>query len=120
CVRKFDAAEHYDPHRGGGETGGRVLLSDRRAGRVAAQPRVAADGACAPPLNGRSLDGRTMSLKEIEGSIDQLRTGIDAVAVVLVDRSVERAPESPPDPVAEALGRLACLRVDWGEWYRDL
>ena len=61
-----------------------------------------------------------MSLKEIEGSIDQLRTGIDAAAVVLVDGRGDRASETPPDPLAEGLGGLACLPVDWGEWYHEL
>ena len=43
------------PHLGGGR---RSDVRPRRV-EVAAQPRVAADGACAPPLNARSFGRRT-------------------------------------------------------------
>ena len=61
-----------------------------------------------------------MSFKEIERLIEQLGTGIDAAVVTLVDGRRDRAMEIPPTPIAESLGRLACLSVDWSEWYRDL
>jgi len=61
-----------------------------------------------------------MSFKGVEDSIDQLRSGIDAVAVVLVDLRGDRSIEASPDALAEALGNLACLPVKWGEWFRAL
>jgi len=59
-----------------------------------------------------------MSLKEIQDSIGQLKAGIDATAVGLIDRRTYRSADGPPSPVLEALGNLPCLRVQWEDWYR--
>ena len=61
-----------------------------------------------------------MSLKELERAIEQLRAGIDATAVMLVDGRRDGSLDIPPPPIAESLGGLACLSVNWSEWCRNL
>jgi hypothetical protein len=60
---------------------------------------------------------------DIRYAIDQLKAGVDAAAVALVDRRRARtqgsAPEVP-EALRDALERLSCLGVDWAGWYRDL
>jgi hypothetical protein len=69
--------------------------------------------------------GPAMSGKgnDIQDAIDRLKAGIDAAAVALIERRGIRAEGSAgqvPEALRDALERLPCLPVDWGEWYRGL
>ena len=58
----------------------------------------------------------------MEQSIAQLKDGIDAAAVVLLDRrssSVE-GHAALPKALGDVLGGLPCLAVDWAKWCEEL
>jgi hypothetical protein len=61
-----------------------------------------------------------MTLDEVDQSIKQLRIGMDAAAVDLIDRHAGQSLELAPSLVAESLAKLPCLAVAWREWYRAL
>jgi hypothetical protein len=61
-----------------------------------------------------------MTLDEVQQSIDLLRVGIGAAAVDVVDRRADHSPTQPPRAVAESLAKLACLSLQWREWYSAL
>jgi hypothetical protein len=52
--------------------------------------------------------------------MEHLRRGIGAAAVDVVDRRASHTSEQPPRSVAESLAKLACLSLQWREWYRAL
>ena len=61
-----------------------------------------------------------MTVDEVQQSIDELRFRINAATVALIDRRAGQSPEQPPSPVTESLAKVACLSVQWPEWYSAL
>ena len=61
-----------------------------------------------------------MTRDDVQQSIEHLRVGIGAAAVDVVDRRAGHSPEQPPHAVAESLAKLACLSLQWRDWYSAL
>jgi hypothetical protein len=56
---------------------------------------------------------------EVEGAIAQLKAGIDAAAVALIEARGD-SPDTPPNALHSALHGLPCLTVDWAAWFKQL
>jgi hypothetical protein len=61
--------------------------------------------------------------EQIQSAIDALKVGLGATAIALFDDDEARIYASTTVPVTDfwnAFGGIACLHVDWQEWYRKL